>query len=91
MKTAILNVKVDDQVKKRAQAVASSFGIPLSTLVNAYLMELAETGQIHFSAIEVMTPEMEKIVEEAQKEIQAGETVGPFDTSEDAISYLKKL
>ncbi len=90
MKTAILNVKVDEQVKKRAQAVAGSFGIPLSTLVNAYLMELAETGQIHFSAVEVMTPQMEEVIEVAQKEIEAGETVGPFETTEEAINYLKK-
>lgn len=90
MKTAILNVKVDEQVKKRAQAVAGSFGIPLSTLVNAYLMELAETGQIHFSAVEVMTPRMEEVIEAAQKEIEAGETVGPFETAEEAINYLKK-
>lgn len=90
MKTAILNVKVDEQVKKRAQAVAGSFGIPLSTLVNAYLMELAETGQIHFSAVEVMTPQMENVVKAAQKEIEAGETVGPFETTEEAINYLKK-
>ncbi|HTE57112.1 MAG TPA: type II toxin-antitoxin system RelB/DinJ family antitoxin [Verrucomicrobiae bacterium] len=91
MKTAILNVKVDEQVKKRAQAVAGSFGIPLSTLVNAYLMELAETGQIHFSAVEIMTPKMEKLIEQAQKEIEAGDTVGPFDTAEEAIDYLKRL
>ncbi len=90
MKTAILNVKVDEQVKKRAQAVAGSFGIPLSTLVNAYLMELAETGQIHFSAVEVMTPQMEELIESAEKEIKAGETVGPFKTTEEAINYLKK-
>jgi addiction module RelB/DinJ family antitoxin len=90
MKTAILNVKVDEQVKKRAQAVAGSFGIPLSTLVNAYLMELAETGQIHFSAVEVMTPRLEEVIEAAQKEIEAGETVGPFETTEEAINYLKK-
>jgi addiction module RelB/DinJ family antitoxin len=90
MKTAILNVKVDEQVKKRAQAVAGSFGIPLSTLVNAYLMELAETGQIHFSAVEVMTPQMEEFIESAEKEIKAGETVGPFETAEEAINYLKK-
>jgi len=89
MKTAILNVKVDEQVKKRAQAVAGSFGIPLSTLVNAYLMELAETGQIHFSAVEVMTPQMEKIIEAAQKEIKAGDTAGPFETTEEAVNYLK--
>jgi len=90
MKTAVLNVKVDDQVKKRAQAVAGAFGIPLSTLVNAYLIELAETGQVHFSAVEIMTPRMEQIVEKAQKEMEAGETVGPFETAEEAIDYLKK-
>jgi addiction module RelB/DinJ family antitoxin len=89
MKTAILNVKVDEQIKKQAQAVAGSFGIPLSTLVNAYLMELAATRQIHFSAVEVMTPQMEKIIEIAQKEIEAGETVGPFNTADEAIDYLK--
>jgi len=89
MKTAILNVKVDEQVKKRAQAVAGSFGIPLSTLVNAYLMELAETGQIHFSAVEVMTPKMEEVIESAEKEIKAGETVGPFKSTEEAIHHLK--
>jgi addiction module RelB/DinJ family antitoxin len=91
MKTAVLNVKVDEQVKKQAQMVASSFGIPLSTLVNAYLMELATTGQIHFSAVELMTPKMEKLVEEAQKEIEAGEVSEPFNTAQEAIAYLKSL
>lgn len=91
MKTAILNVKVDENVKQRAQAVASSFGIPLSTLVNAYLIELANTGQVHFSAVEVMTPKMEQIIEEAHKEIEAGETVGPFSSADEAIDYLKNL
>jgi antitoxin component of RelBE/YafQ-DinJ toxin-antitoxin module len=86
-----LTYQSDDQVKKHAQAVASSFGIPLSTLVNAYLMELAETGQIHFITVEVMTPQMEKIIEDAQKEVAAGKTVGPFDTAKDAINCLKKL
>jgi addiction module RelB/DinJ family antitoxin len=91
MKTAILNVKVDEQVKKQAQAVAGSFGIPLSTLVNAYLIELGQTGQIHFSAVEVMTPQMENIIQQAENEIKAGHTNGPFDTTEEAINYLKSL
>lgn len=91
MKTAVLNVKVDEDVKKQAQIVASSFGIPLSTLVNAYLTELATTGQIHFSAVEIMTPKMEQLIEQAEKEIAAGEVSEPFDSTEDAIAYLKSL
>ncbi len=91
MKTAVINVKVDAQTKQRAQAVAGAFGIPLSTLINAYLMELAETGQIHFGAVEIMTPQMEKLVEQADREIKAGETSGPFDTAEAAVAYLNNL
>lgn len=91
MKTAVINVKVDEQVKKRAQAVAKGFGFPLSTLINAYLMELANTGQIHFSSVEPMTPRMEKIIEQAEREIKAGETSGPFDTVDEAIAYLDSL
>lgn len=91
MKTAILNVKVDEQVKKQAQVVAGSFGIPLSTLVNAYLMELVETGQIHFSAVEIMTPKMEKLIEQAENEIEAGDLSPAFNTAQEAIDYLKSL
>jgi addiction module RelB/DinJ family antitoxin len=91
MKTAILNVKVDEQIKKRAQAVAGGFGIPLSTLVNAYLIELANTGQIHFSTVEPMTEKMEKIVEAAQREIAQGETSGPFETLEELFEHLDNL
>jgi len=90
MKSSVLSIKVDENVKKRAQNVAGSFGIPLSTLVNAYLVELAETRQVHFSAVEIMTPQMEKIIAQADKEIKAGETVGPFETVDEAIAYLKK-
>ncbi len=88
MKTAVLSVKVDSSVKAQAQAVAQSFGIPLGTLVNAYLIELADTKQVHFSAVEVMSPKMEKIIAAADKEIQTGNTVGPFESAADAIKFL---
>jgi addiction module RelB/DinJ family antitoxin len=91
MKNSVLSVKVNETVKKRAQAVAGSFGIPLSTLINAYLVELAETQQVHFSAVEVMTPQLEKLIAEADKEIKAGDTVGPFDNVAEAIAHLKSL
>ncbi|MDQ2973521.1 MAG: hypothetical protein M3Q79_03510 [bacterium] len=87
MKTSVLNVKVDENVKKRAKIVASSFGIPLSTLVNAYLIELGETGQIHFTASEPMTKKMEKIIEVSEKEYANGDVSSPFE----AIEHLNSL
>jgi len=89
MKTSVMSIKVDENTKKQAQAVAKQFGLPLSTLVNAYLMELGATGQIHFGSVEMMTPKMEEIIGEAEEEIKYGNTSGPFETAEDAIRYLK--
>ena len=86
-----MSIKVDEETKKRAQAVAEQFGMPLSTLVNAYLMELGQTGQIHFGAAEMMTPAMEEIVAHADTEIKAGDTSGPFASAQEATDYLKSL
>ncbi len=91
MKNAVLSIKVDQKTKEKAQSVAGNFGFPLSTLVNAYLTELANTGQIHFSTVEPMTKRMETLIEGVQAEIEAGNTVGPFKTAEEAITYLNKL
>ena len=54
-------------------------------------MELVETGQIHFSAVEIMTPKMEKLIEQVEKEIAAGELSPTFNTAQKAIDYLKNL
>jgi len=91
MKTSVMSIKVDENTKKQAQAVAKQFGMPLSTLVNAYLMELGATGQIHFGTVEVMTPKMEEIIEQAENEMKNGDISGPFETADDAINYLKSL
>lgn len=91
MKTAIVNFKTDDATKAKAQAVAKQIGIPLSNLLNAYLYELASTGSVHFTASEPMTDKMEKLIEQAEKEIAAGETSGPFETLEEMFAHLDSL
>ncbi len=77
--------------KRQAQAVAKRIGIPLSTLINAYLRDLALRGEVHFTAPEPMTPAMEKIIEQAEKEIAAGELSPAFESTEEMIAYLENL
>jgi addiction module RelB/DinJ family antitoxin len=91
MKTAVINFKTDDATKAKAQAVAKQIGIPLSNLLNAYLYELASTGSVHFTASEPMTEEMEKVIEQAEKEIAASEVSGPFETLEEMFAHLDSL
>lgn len=89
MKTAVISVKVDQEVKEKAQAVAKDIGLPLGSILNAYLKELIKSQTVYFAA-EPMTPKMEKIIEEAERERAEGKTIGPFNNAESAISYLKR-
>ncbi len=91
MKTATINFKTDDATKVKAHAVAKQIGIPLSNLLNAYLYELASTGSVHFTASEPMTEKTEKLIEQAEKEVAAGELSGPFETLEEMFAHLDSL
>ncbi len=89
MKT-VISVKVDQDVKASAQEVAHSAGLTLSAIVNAYLRQLAATRRIEFYAPEPMTPKLERLITKAEQDIEAGDTVGPFDSAADFLRALKK-
>lgn len=92
MKTAVINFKVDPKLKAKAQKRADKLGIPLSMIMNRHLKEFAEGAavSIEFPA-EKMTPHMEKLIAEIEKENEELGTVGPFDSVEEAIAYLDTI
>jgi len=55
MKTSTVNFKTDAVTKNKAQNIAGKLGIPLSSLLNAYLHELVATGKVHFTVDETPT------------------------------------
>ena len=67
MKTQV-NIKIDTDVKKEAQARAKELGLSLSSVVNASLKQFSKTGELHLSTQYRMTPYLEKIVKEAPEE-----------------------
>ncbi len=48
-KTTTLNLRVDPDVKKRAEKVLSQLGIPMSTAIDIYLKQISMTGGIPFA------------------------------------------
>jgi antitoxin component of RelBE/YafQ-DinJ toxin-antitoxin module len=77
-----MTIKIDKRLKAKAQETAKRIGIPLSTLIHAYLKEFSATGHIEFTATEEMTPQMERIIAEAEAEIARGEVSPAFDSSD---------
>ncbi len=89
MKTTI-SVSVDKAAKESAQAIARSAGLTLSTLVNAYLLQVSATRRIDLYAPEPMTPKLEKLIGEIESDIKAGKVSKPFDNVDDFIADLNK-
>ncbi len=89
MKTMI-NIKTDKNLKESAQEVAREIGLPLSTVVNAYLRNFVEKREIHFTAPFKMKPALEKQIKIAQNDFKKKRNISPvFSNVADAIRYLR--
>ena len=91
MTKILLNVKTDVEVKAKAKRLAKDLGIPLSTVVNAYLREFIRSGEVRFTQEPVLRPEIAKLLKQASEDYHKGKNVsGPFQTAKEALAYLKK-
>jgi DNA-damage-inducible protein J len=86
----VISVKVDKEVKDSAQEVAKNAGLTLSTLVNAYLRQVAATRRIELYAPEPMTPNLEKLIAEVEAELKQGKTSKTFSNVNDFLDDLKR-
>jgi len=87
----ILNFKTDKKLKTEAKRVAEEIGVPLSTVLNAFLKQFVRDKEITLSLALKPTPYLERILEEAQEEYARGESIGPFMNADSLIKHLKKL
>lgn len=91
MKT-IINIKSDKDIKEKAQKIAKNLGLPLSTLINAYLRQLIRNEEIYFSTAPRITKELEDTVAIARQDLKANRNVSPtFSDKEGLNKYLNSL
>ncbi|NBD73625.1 type II toxin-antitoxin system RelB/DinJ family antitoxin [Patescibacteria group bacterium] len=87
----ILNVKTDKKLKEEAKKVSQELGVPLSTVINAFLKQFVRDREVTFSANQHRpTSYLERVLAEAQREYAAGESRGPMNGDE-LIAHLKTL
>lgn len=91
MKT-VINIKTDKQVKEEAQKITQALGLPLSTVINAYLKQLVRTRAVYFSDLPQMTGELESLVAAARVDFKKKkDIVGPFATGKEMDDFLDSL
>ena len=88
MKTQLI-IKTDKEVKIQAQKTAKALGLPLSTLVNAYLKQFIATKEAHFYVQDELRPEAKRRLDRLMKEAREWKNLSPvFDSVGKAIHYL---
>lgn len=91
MAKTILNVKTDVDVKKQAQQIAREIGVPLSTVVNAYLKEFVRERSVKFSLDPEPRQEVAHVLKKASVDYAKDRNVSKrFRRAADALAYLHR-
>lgn len=94
MEKTVINIKTDRDLKLEAQDVARELGLPLGTLINAYLRDLVHERRAVFTAHPMPNKKTQKILDAALEDVRTGNTKNfspTFSNAEDAIAYLDSL
>lgn len=86
--TTIL-IKTDKKVKVAAQKAAKEVGVPLATILNAYLRQFARERRIEFEAPLTPNAKTTRMLRQAQREFEKGKYYGPFKTVESLFESLE--
>ncbi len=90
-----IQVRIDEDLKMRAEAVFRSIGIDGPTAVRVFYSKVAATGGIPFSLGKEAEPEytpeqiakLDQMVDEA---MQPGNSFGPFNTVEEMFDHMQQ-
>jgi len=88
MKTAVINVKVDEMIKKSAQKLAKELGLNLSVIINGSLKSFVVNKRITFDINSSEEPS--DYLVQAIKEAEDDKECSPiFEDANRAISWLR--
>ena len=85
----ILNFKIDKKLKESAKDTAQKLGIPLSTVMNAFLRQFVNEKEVTFSMpIHKPSKFLIDIIKESEKDFYNQDVSGPFKGIDDLIKNL---
>ena len=89
MNKVVIAVETDAETKRAIQKLCQDFGLTPSSLINNYLKQVVINHSIKSRHPELMTPKLERLLEEAEESIKRGEVSKPHDNIKDFLDNLK--
>ena len=85
MEKILLNIKTDRKLKENAQKVAQELGLPLGTIINAYLRDLIREKRVVFSSPPVPNKKTQRLLKKIETEQLDGVVVAAASAVRDAV------
>ena len=86
-KHAVINLKTDPELKKRAAKVADKLGISVSAVLNNELRRFATEQSVTFDVPEMPNAKTAKELTASKKQIEAGDYY-KFENNNEALDFL---
>ncbi len=87
-----VTVKIDADVKQRAQKLAKSLGLSLSSIVENKLREVVRERRVVFEEELIPNAKTAKQLKQIEEDVRAGRNLsGPFKTFEEVEEHLNSL
>lgn len=86
-KYAVINLKTDPELKKRAAKAADKLGISVSAVLNNELRRFATEQSVTFDVPETPNAKTAKELAASRKQIEAGDYY-KFENNEEALDFL---
>ncbi len=91
MDTAVINIRVDPNVKTQFQKVADELGLGVSSLLNALMRQVIRTKRVELEVRpEIPNAYMIKMLKESEEDIKNGRVSPSFDNADEAVAWLEK-
>lgn len=93
MEKTVINIKTDKDLKLEAQEVAKDLGLPLGTLINAYLRDLVHERRVVFTTHPMPNNKTKRILDRALNDVREGnvkEFSPVFNNAKEAMVWLDK-
>lgn len=88
-KYAVINLKTDPELKKKAAKTANKLGISISAVLNNELRRFTTEQSVVFDIPEAPNKQTARILSESKKEIDSGD-FHKFKSNQEALEFLAK-
>ena len=93
MNTTSLHIKIESDIKRKAQKTAEELGLTLSAVTKALLKQFIRTKRLAVGGNErpeIPNAYLRKVLKQSEEDMKAGRVIS-FKNSKEALSYLDSL